>query len=74
MVLCFTFFFFTEVGCPLQLAGVASELQAALLAFAAVKPEDGAVVLDVHHAGSCGELCAAERTFTWFRHSWSLTC
>jgi hypothetical protein len=56
----FAFFFFAEVLRPLQLPRVPPELQRALLAFAAAEPQDGAVVLDVHHACACWEVVSAE--------------
>jgi hypothetical protein len=56
----FAFFFFAEVGGPLQFTCVPMELEATLFAFAGVKPENGAVVLHVHHACASGKLGAAE--------------
>ncbi len=73
LVLGFAFFFFAEVGGPLQFTCVPMELEAAFFAFAGVKPENGAVVLHVHHACASGKFGAAERTFTRFRHATSRT-
>ena len=59
-ILAFSFLFFAEVFGPFEFAGVSSEFQRTLFAFARAEPKDGAVVFDVHHACPGWEVTAAE--------------
>lgn len=62
--LCFSFLFFSEIGRPLELAGISSEAESALLAFFCTEPKDCSVILDEHHSCPCRELITAKGTFS----------
>ena len=56
----FAFFFFPEVGCPLELTRVTFEAERAFLAFTCVKPQNSAVVLNEHHSSARWKFGTAE--------------
>ena len=64
----FSLLFLAEVLCPFELSRVSSKKQGTLLTFARTEPQDGSVVLDVHHACACWEFSPAKRAFSGFRH------
>jgi hypothetical protein len=67
-VLAFAFLFFTEILRPFELTRISSKFQRALLAFARAEPQNGSIILDVHHTRASWEIVTAKRAFSGFGH------